>query len=38
MEYFWDCPDLVQAIETKELNEIYEVYDFYLERCVRDKK
>ena len=38
IEYFWDCPDLVQAIENKDLNEIYEVYDFYLERCARDIK
>ncbi len=38
MEYFWDCPTLVQAIERKELNEIDEVYNFYLERCVRDIK
>ena len=37
-EYFWDCPTLVQSIEKKELNEIYEVYDFYLERCARDIK
>ena len=36
IEYFWDCPELVQAIEKKELNEIDEVYNFYLERCVRD--
>ena len=31
--YFSDCPDLVHAIQTKELNGIYEVYDFYLDRC-----
>jgi len=36
IEYFWDCPDLVQAIEKKELNEIHEVYNFYLEYCVKD--
>ena len=34
VRYFYDCPDLVHAIQTKELNEIYEVYDFYLNRCV----
>ncbi len=38
IEYFWDCLTLVQAIERKELNEIDEVYNFYLERCVRDIK
>ncbi len=36
VEYFWDCPDLVQALNKKDLDEIYEVYDFYLERCARD--
>lgn len=36
IEYFWDCPTLVQAIEKKDLDEIYEVYDFYVERCARD--
>ena len=36
IEYFWDCPELAQAIDKKELNEIDEVYDFYLERCVKD--
>jgi hypothetical protein len=33
IEYFRDCPELVQAIENKELNEIDEVYNFYIERC-----
>ena len=32
-EYFWDCPDLVVAIEKKKLKEINDVYIFYLERC-----
>jgi len=36
IEYFWDCPTLVQAIEKKELNEIDEVYNFYIERCAKD--
>ena len=36
VEYFWDCPDLVMAIEKKTLNEINEVYNFYLEHCVKD--
>ena len=36
MEYFWDCPKLVQALEKKELNEIDEVYNFYLDHCVKD--
>jgi hypothetical protein len=31
--YFFDCPDLVNAIRAKELNGIYEVYDFYLDHC-----
>jgi hypothetical protein len=38
VEYFWDCPDLVQALKSKDLDEIYEVYDFYLERCARESK
>lgn len=33
MEYFRDCPDLVRAIENRELNELDEVYYFYLEHC-----
>jgi hypothetical protein len=33
VEYFRDCPALVQAIEQKELNEIDEVYNFYIEYC-----
>jgi hypothetical protein len=36
IEYFWDCPALVKAIEKKELNEIDEVYNFYLEHCSED--
>jgi len=36
VEYFRDCPELVQAIEKKELDEIYEVYDFYLDQCIRE--
>jgi hypothetical protein len=35
IEYFWDCPALVKAVEKKELNEIEEVYSFYLERCAK---
>ena len=38
MEYFWDCPTLVQALEKKELNEIDEVYNFYIARCVKDMR
>jgi hypothetical protein len=30
IEYFQDCPDLGMAIYEKELNEIWEVYDFYI--------
>jgi hypothetical protein len=33
IEYFRDCPQLVRAIELKELKEIDEVYYFYLEHC-----
>ncbi|WP_420592710.1 hypothetical protein [Robiginitalea biformata] len=33
MEYFRHCPELVRAIESKELNEPDSVYEFYLERC-----
>lgn len=32
--YFSDCPDLVNYILAKQLNETYEVFDFYLDRCV----
>ena len=32
-EYFRDCPELVRAIENRDLNEIDEVYYFYLENC-----
>ena len=34
LAYFWDCPELVHAIENKELNEITDVYYFYLDKCV----
>ena len=36
IEYFWDCPTLVQVIERKQLNEIDEVYNFYIENCAND--
>jgi len=32
-EYFWDCPDLLRALEKKELKEIDEVFNFYTEHC-----
>lgn len=32
-EYFRECPALVQALEKKELKEIHEVYNFYLDHC-----
>jgi len=35
IEYFSDCPELVQAIEKRELNDIDEVYDFYIKSCNR---
>ena len=31
--YFSDCPDLVNYILAKQLNNTYEVFDFYLDRC-----
>jgi len=34
-EYFWECPALVRALEKKELKEIHEVYNFYLDHCGR---
>ena len=34
VEYFWDCPDLVMAIEKKKVNKINDVYNFYLEHCI----
>jgi len=33
IRYFNDCPNLVFAIQAKQLNGIFEVYDFYLDRC-----
>jgi len=33
-EYFSDCPDLVHAIEYRELNQIDEVFSYYLARCL----
>jgi hypothetical protein len=33
MEYFQDCLELVEAIEEKQVNEIFEVYDFYSDKC-----
>lgn len=32
-DYFSDCPDLVNYILAKQLNESFEVFDFYLDRC-----
>ena len=32
-EYFWDCPELVRALEKKELRKIDEVFNFYTEHC-----
>lgn len=34
MEYFRDCPDLVNAIRKKQVNDITEVYYFYLDHCL----
>jgi len=33
-EYFQNCPELVDAIEKKEMDEILEVYYFYMNQCV----
>ena len=33
MAYFADCPELVRAIENKELKKINEVFDFYTDFC-----
>jgi hypothetical protein len=33
--YFKDCPALLSALERKDLKQPQEVYDFYLENCVR---
>lgn len=34
MEYFRNCPELVDAIYSKKLNEIHKVYNFYLDHCI----
>jgi hypothetical protein len=34
IEYFRDCYKLTDAIYTKQLNEIHEVYEFYLNNCI----
>jgi len=36
-EYFRDCPELVQAIEQKQLSQIDQVFSFYTERCVSEQ-
>ena len=38
IDYFWDCPELVQALEKKELQEIHEVSNYYIERCAPEFK
>jgi hypothetical protein len=35
VEYFQDCPELVRALESKELSEIDEVFHFYVEHRAR---
>ncbi|MFN2431060.1 MAG: hypothetical protein ABR574_13660 [Cryomorphaceae bacterium] len=32
-EYFYDCPELVQKIENKQITAPFEVVDFFRERC-----
>lgn len=32
--YFSDCPDLANYILAKQLNDTYEVFEYYLDRCV----
>ena len=34
-DYFYDCPDLVDALLSKDLSEIQEVYNFYVDHCIR---
>lgn len=34
VEYFGDCPQLIEAIENKKLSETNEVYDFYVKHYV----
>ena len=36
--YFSDCPGLVHAIQAKQINEIMEVYHFYLDQCLDHEK
>ncbi len=36
IDYFRDCPELVQAIEEKQLKKIHEVFNFYVEKCASD--
>lgn len=36
MEYFRDCPELTKALENKQLKEINEVFNFYVEQCASD--
>jgi hypothetical protein len=38
IDYFWDCPELVKSLEKKELKEIHEVFNFYIDRCALDIK
>ena len=33
IRYFSDCPDLVFAIQAKQLHDIHEVFDFYMDHC-----
>ena len=37
-EYFRDCPELVQALEQKQLSQIDQVFSFYTERCASSSK
>lgn len=36
--YFSDCPDLVHAIEAKQVKDINEVYNFYVDHCVNARQ
>ncbi|QNL20522.1 hypothetical protein HZR84_00665 [Hyphobacterium sp. CCMP332] len=37
IEYFSDCKALCEEISNKKINEINEVYQFYINDCVRAK-
>lgn len=34
IEYFHHCPELVNAIQYRRVDEVQKIYDFYSERCI----